>query len=136
MNIIKSTMNQLGNVQNSYQGGAKRVLCVCTAGILRSPTLAKALGEAYGYNTRAVGACQSFALIPISEALLAWADVIVFVDSDAYREATSDPEDAHKIKMEFDNHSLYILDIPDEHGWGSEELVNACLQQYGEVVEL
>ena len=134
MNIVESTRNQLGNARNPHQGPTKKVLCVCSAGLLRSPTLAKAIGEAYGFNTRAVGACKPFALIPISEALLIWADEIVFVDFDAYQEAMTNPEDKAKICAKFGANEIKILDILDRYDWGAPELVEACLQQYGELV--
>ena len=77
-----ATRNQLSNVSNYFQGNAKKVLCVCSAGLLRSPTVANVLHQELGYNTRAVGTAKEYALIPITEALVAWADEIVFVDED------------------------------------------------------
>ncbi len=35
--------NRWGNIDNPYQGSAKKVLCVCSAGMLRSPTAANVL---------------------------------------------------------------------------------------------
>ena len=77
---FKSTFNQIHNVKNEHQGDRKKVLCVCSAGLLRSPTVAHLLNQKYGYNTRACGTDISYALIPISEALIYWADEIVCVD--------------------------------------------------------
>lgn len=71
-------MNRIHNSRNPYQGSSKRVLCVCSAGLLRSPTAAKILGEEpYNYNTRAAGAEESYALIPVDRVLINWADEIV-----------------------------------------------------------
>ena len=78
--MIIAKLNQLANVGNPFQGKAKKVLCVCSAGLLRSPTLANVLHRQFGFNTRAVGYCQEYALIPISQALIWWADEIVFVN--------------------------------------------------------
>lgn len=70
--------NRKYNSKNPFQGKAKRVLCVCSAGLLRSPTAAWVLSnEPYNYNTRAAGCEESFALIPVDEVLLEWADEIV-----------------------------------------------------------
>ena len=45
--------NRLSNVNNRFQGNFKRVLYVCSAGLLRSPTLAEILSQApYNFNTR------------------------------------------------------------------------------------
>src|SRR5574343_525749 len=104
--MIKSTRNQLANITNPYQTKAKRVLCVCSAGLLRSPTMANTLHKEYGYNTRACGSCVEFALIPISEALVYWADEIVFVNKDN------------------------ILDLPDQFCWNEGQLVEIIKEQY------
>jgi len=77
----KFLMNRLANCGNSFQGKAKRVLCVCSAGLLRSPTAAEVLSrEPFNYNTRAVGLVSEFALIPLDEVLLEWADEIVCME--------------------------------------------------------
>ena len=73
-------LNAIHNVNNPFQGDAKKVLCVCSAGLLRSPTAANVLHKEYGYNTRACGIHADYALIPISELLVAWADEIVFME--------------------------------------------------------
>lgn len=51
--MIKGKKNQLANVGNRFQTKTKKVLCVCSAGLLRSPTLANVLNLKYGFNTRA-----------------------------------------------------------------------------------
>ena len=49
-------MNRIANSTNPFQKDYKRVLCVCSAGLLRSPTAAYVLSQApYNYNTRAAG---------------------------------------------------------------------------------
>ena len=42
---------------NPYQGDRRRILFVCSAGLLRSPTGAH-VGSVRGYNTRAAGSNQ------------------------------------------------------------------------------
>lgn len=71
-----------GVYSNEYQGSYKKVLCVCSAGILRSPTIAHILSaEPYNFNTRIAG-CASYALTPVTEDLLQWADEIVCADTE------------------------------------------------------
>lgn len=111
--MIRSTRNQIGNAQNPFQGNTKKVLTVCSAGLLRSPTLAAFLLEERGYNVRACGTCEEFALIPISTALVGWADVIYFVN----QENLDEVEDQYLRGKE-----VRVLDLPDEHDYGSEEL--------------
>jgi predicted protein tyrosine phosphatase len=70
------------NLHNPWQGAYKRVLCVCTGGILRSATAAEILsGEPYNYNTRCAGITDLWSLIPVSQRLLEWADEIVCFES-------------------------------------------------------
>lgn len=73
--------NLLANTKNPYQGDFKRVLCICSAGLLRSPTAARVIQETYGHNTRSAGITEEYALIPVDEALLTWADEIVVMES-------------------------------------------------------
>lgn len=71
-----------GIYSNSYQGDYKRVLTVCSANMLRSPTIAHVLSaEPYNFNTRSAGTA-GFALIPVTEDLLLWADEVVCADTE------------------------------------------------------
>jgi predicted protein tyrosine phosphatase len=73
--------NRLHNVTNPAQGPAKKVLCVCSAGLLRSPTAAWVLGNPpFNFNTRAAGLMEEYALIPVDDVLLTWADEIVTME--------------------------------------------------------
>jgi predicted protein tyrosine phosphatase len=75
-------MNRLHNCKNPHQGPYKKVLSVCSAGLLRSPTIAWVLSQdPYNYNTRACG-IHDYALVPLDQVLLTWADEIVCVQSD------------------------------------------------------
>jgi predicted protein tyrosine phosphatase len=71
---MKITRNKEGVVFNKYQGAFGKALCVCSAGVLRSPTLAEIL-ISQGWNARACGA-EDYALIRVSAELVAWADEI------------------------------------------------------------
>lgn len=114
--------NQRANIQNPYQSSKTKALCVCSAGLLRSPSIAKYLSDK-GYNTRACGASQEYALIPLSEALLHWADEIHVVK-----------EQAFLIKAEVERAGLdtevIVLDIPDEYEAYSPELMEAIHNSY------
>lgn len=63
---------------NMCQGPAKRVLFVCSAGMLRSATAAT-IGSRMGFNTRACGS-ENYALVPLSVNLINWAQSIFFVN--------------------------------------------------------
>lgn len=76
-------MNRIANSKNEFQGEFKRVLCVCSAGLLRSPTAAVVLSqEPFNFNTRACGLVPQFALVGIDEVLLNWAQEVVCMESD------------------------------------------------------
>lgn len=124
--MIHATRNQLTNISNPYQGTAKKVLCVCSAGLLRSPTLANILHKELGYNTRACGTAENFALIPISEALIHWADEIVFVDE--YCKTYLDIETEEELSSV--EASVFTLDVPDNFDYDNAELKDILLKQY------
>jgi predicted protein tyrosine phosphatase len=132
MNVLKSTRNQLANARNAFQGPAKKVLCVCSAGLLRSPTLAAVLNRELGFNTRAVGSCAAFALIPLSEALLVWADEVVFVDDASWDELSEDEKEMVRTFAK----SMMVLNIPDDFDYGNETLAKVCLEQYNDYAGL
>jgi predicted protein tyrosine phosphatase len=116
--------NRLHNATNPNQGSFKRVLCVCSAGLLRSPTLANVLAQK-GYNTRSCGSSQGWALIPLDAVLLEWADEVVFVNIQNHSEAA--------LNFDLSKHKVKILDIPDEYTFMHPELQEECLKQYEEI---
>lgn len=76
-----NNLNRKWNSKNEFQGKYKRVLCVCSAGLLRSPTVAWVLSnEPYNYNTRAAGLDAGHALIVVDDVLLEWADEVICMD--------------------------------------------------------
>lgn len=81
-----SAPNRIHNVSNPYQGKFKKVLCVCSAGLLRSPTLAHLLSDdPWNYNTRAVGTDVGHALVPVELIHLVWADLIICMSGEQER---------------------------------------------------
>lgn len=101
--------NQLANVSNPYQGPYKKVLCVCSAGLLRSPTMAAYLNREYGFNTRSCGASEEYALIPMSHALLLWADEVHVV-----KEQQGAVEKALE-KFGLEGTKVVVLPLPDQY---------------------
>mgnify|MGYP007071689595 CR=1 FL=1 len=120
-------MNRLANASNKFQGQAKRVLCVCSAGLLRSPTAANVLHREYGHNTRACGASPEYALIPIDAVLIAWADEVVFVEKRVHDLAQAEFKDMLADKR------IVILAIPDKYEWGDPHLQDLIRKQYEDV---
>ena len=102
---------------NPYQGLDKKLLFVCSAGILRSATAANLFAKK-GYNTRSCGS-HEYALIPFSTNLLMWADKIYFVNRENYNTVF------HKWQNynELINKSK-ILDIPDSYEYNNQELLS------------
>jgi len=127
IDLLRMTRNQEVNMKNPYQGKGKRILTVCSAGLLRSPTAAQVLSEAYGFNCRPAGVSIEYALIPVSLALLFWADEYVFME----REHQAEIERIFAEKENIWKHKpVQILDIPDYFAYGDEELKRLILEKY------
>ncbi|OQB10754.1 MAG: hypothetical protein BWY21_00041 [Parcubacteria group bacterium ADurb.Bin216] len=117
--------NRLWNARNPAQGEALKALCICSAGLLRSPTLAWILSnEPFSFNTRAAGSTKTFALIHADEVLLHWADIIVFANEENYLETMGDfPE------IEQSDKQIITLDIPDRFQTRDPRLVDIAFKQ-------
>lgn len=120
----KPSFNQIANTQNPYQGDAVKALCVCSAGLLRSPTIAKVLTER-GYNARAAGMSQEYALIPVTPALIAWADEIHVVaeQEDALLDALTETRESVGGFINYKEPVVYVYNIPDMYPTFDKELV-------------
>lgn len=112
--------NRMHNARNPNQGKMPKVLCVCSAGLLRSPSLAYYLST-QNYNTRACGSTKTFALIPMDEVLLEWADIVVFVNEENAREARK--------SFDLSRNREIVLDIPDMYEFRDPELMKIIEQQ-------
>lgn len=123
--MIKGTKNQLYNITNYSQGNTKKVLCVCSAGLLRSATLQNFLIKEYGYNVRNCGTEESYALIPISEALVKWADEIVFVNEENYQTVKYELQ-----TMDINEEKIKVMDIPDMYEFNDPRLIEIIRGQY------
>lgn len=123
---MMSLMNRLGTAMNQYQMPEKykRVLTVCAGGCLRSPTAAWVLSnDPYNFNTRSAGCDIEFAIIPVDDILIAWADEIVFMEE--YQR--------DRVMREFTvpaDQRITVLDIPDHFAYRDPELVAMIKERY------
>lgn len=118
-------MNRLANSGNSFQGAYKRVLTVCSAGLLRSPTAAVVLSqEPYNFNTRAAGLVEDFALISVDRVLLTWAEEIVCMTKEQEKELKKRLKD-----LEMDT-PVVCLDIPDSFEYRNSKLIKMIKEKY------
>lgn len=87
-NLTNRIFEQSCPFDNPYQGNKTRILFVCSAGLLRSPTGA-AVATKRGYNARSCGSHMDYALIPLSANLINWARYIVFVNQENFDKAVT-----------------------------------------------
>lgn len=119
--------NRIHNCKNPFQGTDKKVLCVCSAGLLRSPTAARILcQEPYGFNTRAVGLDEGHALIPMDEVHYEWADEIVVMDYNQKRQ----------IEQRYgETKPIVVLKIKDSYEYMEPFLVDLIKERYNDAKE-
>lgn len=120
-----SEFNRIYNADNPYQGKHKRVLCICSAGLLRSPTAAVVLSqEPFNFNTRAAGVEESYALVPVDRVLIQWADEIVCMTQqhkDMLMQSFGD---------QINNTPIIVLNIPDNFGYRDPKLMEMIKENY------
>lgn len=115
-------LNRLHNCKNPYQGPSKKVLCLCSAGLLRSPTAAFVLSmEPFNFNTRSAG-IRDYALIPVDPVLLHWADEIVVMEKWMVDEVFKFKEANGKV--------VICLDVPDNFSFRDAELMELIKSRY------
>lgn len=116
--------NAQGVCFNYYQGEAKRVLTVCSASALRSPTAAVVLNQEYGYNTKAAGVSLEYAIVPVTGKLLTWCQEIVVMEN----------WQAHEIIEMLEimgiDRPVICLNIDDNYYYMQPELVSLIKQRY------
>ncbi len=131
-----STRNRLSNCENRFQGTALKVLCVCSAGLLRSPTAAHILSsDPFNFNTRAVGASKEYALCQLDSVMVKWADVIVCMEPEH-------AEPVYEIMRELDDidftysdrdRKVHILNCPDNFAYMNVQLKAFMLDKFTEL---
>jgi predicted protein tyrosine phosphatase len=115
-----SEINRTFNAKNPFQGSYKKVLCVCSAGLMRSPTAALILSqEPYNYNTRAAGLVKEYALIYADDVLLGWCDEVVCM--------TTDQENELKARTK---KPVICLNIPDIYPYRDSALIERIKATY------
>lgn len=117
-------MSNYGIHSNCFQGAYKRVLTVCSANMLRSPTMAHVLSDKpYKFNTRSAGT-EPYALIPVTEDLLLWADEIVCADTEHAIYVRQRMMDLNLDKPIID------LQIPDNYEYRNPTLIKLIKERY------
>jgi predicted protein tyrosine phosphatase len=131
--MIKSPMNAIHNARNPNQGKHYKCLCVCSAGVLRSPTAAEVLSrDPWNFNTRAVGLLEDFALVPISTTLIQWADIIVVMEYSQKEFIEMNADEA--LHDDWGNKKkIYSLNIPDEFEFRDPELIRLIGERFNKV---
>ena len=114
-----------GVVRNPYQGSDKKVLFVCSMGILRSATAARLYAPKY--NTRSAGSWPD-ALIPLNPTLIAWAEEIVFVNNENYEQFLKTIDDDVLADL-----NIKVLDIPDQYPHMHPNLIAEFKKQYEDI---
>ena len=129
--------NQLGVVNNVYQGKTKKVLTVCSAGCLRSPTAAHLLSsDPWNFNTRCAGLNEEYAIIPVTDALVIWADVILVMDSDQQSQINKMQiriADEFDQMFEYDYKQVINLNIEDDYAYRDPKLVEIMTEKFKEL---
>ena len=122
-------LNRIHNIGNPYQGDTKKVLCVCSAGLLRSPTLAHLLsGDPWNYNTRAVGTDVGHALIPLEVVHLVWADLIICMNGE---QECYIKEMQKSIKWKV-RAKVVCINVPDAFGYREQALIELLKERIKE----
>ena len=117
-------MNRYGVHSNRFQGDYKRVLTVCSANMLRSPTIAHILSaDPYNFNTRSAGTA-GYALIPVTEDLLLWADEVVCADTEHALWVRD------KMMEWMLDKPIIDLQIPDIYEYRNPELIQLIKERY------
>ena len=128
------SMNRVGVINNAWQGPTKRVVTLCSAGCLRSPTAAHVLASPpFNLNTRCAGLTEKYAIVRFSAALAAWADEIIVMephqrDKVLYLTKGWFGEDTYYFDPK--ETPIIVLEIPDNFGYRDPDLVRMIKERY------
>lgn len=116
--------NAQGVCFNHFQGDVRKVLTVCSACCLRSPTAANVLHTEYGYNTRSAGIEEEYAIVPVTARLLMWADEVVVMES-------WQAQEIHGMLTQMGIQRYVVcLNIDDNYSYMQPELVELIKERY------
>lgn len=116
---MSDLMNRLTVADNPYQGDYRKVLFVCSAGCLRSPTAMIVAARETDWNVRCAGSNQNFAIIYADRVLIEWADDIVVMNDDNLQEIQSTIDNIpDKFKP-----TVHNFNIEDSHEFMNDSLV-------------
>jgi predicted protein tyrosine phosphatase len=118
-----------GAIYNPYQGSDKRVVFVCSMGLLRSPTAARMYANKY--NTRCAGVWDD-ALIPLNTNLMFWGEELVFMHPKVYDDFVKKHGEDMVYQIERSGTKIKILDVSDIHEHMTSELQKIIQEQYGD----
>ena len=109
----------------------KQVLCVCSCNELRSPTMQWVLSNPpFNYNTRSCGTDKFNTNVPVTPALLRWANLIVCAEREHMDHIEKKLKGLHICKP------VYHIAIPDKYAYRDATLVELiterCLGLYDE----
>lgn len=128
------TRNRLGVIRNAYQGKYKKILTVCSAGCLRSPTAAHILSSPpFNLNTRCAGTEAEYAIIKVEEGLVAWADMIIVMERYQVKVINDMQESMREDDEGFEYKPVISLDIHDNYGYRDPELVRIMNKKFLEI---
>lgn len=120
--------NALWNCRNPHQGSFKKVLTVCSAGLLRSPTIAWYLTKHTDFNCRAAGV-HDYALVELDDVLIDWADLII-CSEDTIKQIV---DTKYKDALDYSNKTVLSLQIPDSFAYRDPELVKIIEEKLKEL---
>lgn len=130
-----SMRERINNTQNYNQcfNKYKRVLCMCSGGLLRSPTTAWVLSNPpFNFNTRSAGLDEHHALIIVDEVLVEWADEYVVMNSHQERQLLL----RYDIKNAYPDRHIVVLNIPDRYQYREDELVELITNRYPDALAI
>jgi predicted protein tyrosine phosphatase len=126
--------NRMNVLLNEFQGNHKKVLTVCSAGCLRSPTAAHILSsDPWNFNTRAAGISEEYAIIHANDGLVVWADEIVVMDKMQALYINTIQKEVVDTYFGFQFKPVHILEVPDNYEYRSPKLVEIMTAKFKEI---
>jgi predicted protein tyrosine phosphatase len=127
--------NRIHNSGNPFQrpDKFKRALCLCSAGLLRSPTLSYILQSKFSRNCRAAGVVPAFALIVVDDVLISWADEVWCVSHSVTQTLWALAEQ-NKWEDILANTTIITMDIPDQFEYMDDKLVDIMTKSVNSII--